>query len=194
MGGGEIHRPHARGRNRRLLSGILSTVTRRMGAVTPGDRARAVHMSVNTPVTVISKVTRNWREFFQFVIGMLLLVVAFSVGIRLVPPDAVHISQSVEATGHILAQRTIADPRIVADYYARLNSMPATPGPMTCPLRYNPVTTYTVTFTRWGLPIEGATLADVSCPFWWIIRGGVPERPRFDYTHVMQPVLAQVQP
>ena len=57
----------------------------------------------------------------------LLLLAGYEVVVHIAQPDAVQISQSVDATGHILAQRTITDPRTVADYYARINRLPELP-------------------------------------------------------------------
>jgi hypothetical protein len=128
---------------------------------------------------------------------VVLLLVGFEVGIRHVSPDAVQISQSSAATGHTLASREITDARNVADFYARINSLPVAPPGATfhCPL-FDPktVTQYTVRFTRWGLPVEVATLTQFGCLYWYISSGGVPGVfIHLDPDGRTQPIL-QVQP
>src|SRR5260370_27799908 len=74
-----------------------------------------------SPKGILGKQMLLW-----LLVGCVLLT-AFEVGIRHVPPDAVQISQSAAATGRTLASREITDARTVADFSARINSLPVAP-------------------------------------------------------------------
>ncbi len=143
-----------------------------------------------------------WRRRRRFILsaigaGVLLLVGTFEAGIRLVPPD------TVQVTEHAWAMYSIYEwappegpcPRClratdwvtlpiqgragvsVADLVARVNDLPTQPWPPARSCIASPERgTYTITFTRWGLPVETATTyAQDSCSRWWLSRGGIPE-------------------
>jgi hypothetical protein len=106
---------------------------------------------------------------------LFLLLVGLEVGIRQVAPDAVQVTVSVAATGHTLASRAIADPRLASDLYARINRLPWA-GPASvyhCGLSGPDPVTFAYRFTRWSLPVEVATLP--VCGGWEVIRGGLTD-------------------
>ncbi|HEX9413891.1 MAG TPA: hypothetical protein VF916_10350 [Ktedonobacterales bacterium] len=110
---------------------------------------------------------------------VLLLLVDFEVGIRHVPPDGVQVITTSAESGRTLSTQEITNARTVADFYARLNSLPLDQrfvDPNTCPLRYLPtLESYTVRFTRWGLPVVVATWDSLQCiPIWEFSSGGLP--------------------
>lgn len=147
---------------------------------------------------------RNGLGLYGKAMGFWLLVVLIfvgvEVGIRHVPPDAVQVSAYFVASGRTLSTREITDTRTVADYFARLNSLPSGITLLEvqgCPLRYLPtLVNYTARFTRWGLPIMVATLDNNQClPTWEFSSGGLPATwfPHSDPDGRMQPILQQVQ-
>jgi hypothetical protein len=110
---------------------------------------------------------------------VVLLLVGFEVGIRHVPPDGVQVTTTSSESGRTLSTQEITNARTVAEFYARLNSLPLDQrfvDPKTCPLRYLPtLENYTVRFTRWGLPVVVATWDSLQCiPTWEFSSGGLP--------------------
>lgn len=157
-----------------------------MSARTAGNRspARAPH-----PKSM-------WRNRFLLAVpAVLLLLVGFEVGIRLVTPDTVQVTVSVAGGGRMLATREIADALTVADLYTQINGLPSVglspvyhcglPGP-------DPVA-FGFRYTRWGLPVEVATLPDPGCAGWWISRGGLSDG-HDDPNGETRAILSEVQP
>lgn len=143
----------------------------------------------------VPKTLRRLRLLMgAFLLGVLLFA-SYEVVIHIAQPDAVQISQSVAATGHILAQRTITDPRTVADYYARINRLPELP-PDTYYVSCLPINVpyYRVTFFYRGIAIENATFINDGCSPWFITRGPGPATRVWDPENLTQPILAQAQP
>jgi len=125
-----------------------------------------------------------------------LLAAGYEVLVYTAQPDAVHISRSLYSGGRILAERTITDPRIVADDYQTLNRLPSAENlvfhgcaPATA---YSRIEDYRVTFTYHGIDIEDAFIIAWSCATWRIDRYPL-EAVYWDPTGLMTPILATVQ-
>jgi hypothetical protein len=155
----------------------------------------AAHVSIN-----VKKVRLGPWLLVGGLVALLVLLVGYKFAIQHVQPDTVQISQYVDATGHVLAERTITDPRTVADYYARINSIPQVPPNESfnaCTLfDRDTVTDYSVIFTYRGIDVEDATLTQFGCPMWSINHGNLPgpQIYYFDAADVAKPILAQAQP
>jgi hypothetical protein len=90
-----------------------------------------------------------------------------------VPPDAVRVSATTYPHGPVLVDRTITDPRIVADLWARLAHLPALEWRMGCMLAPRDPIRYVFRFTRWGAPVTvAAPRADGCGPRQWGISSG----------------------
>ncbi len=122
-----------------------------------------------------------------------ILFAGYETAVRLVAPDAVRVRVAVAANGQTLATRTITDARTVADLYARITPLPfAGPHPVySCPPIGPDTVTFTLTFTRWELPIEAATKP--ACGGWQVSRGGVYDV-RDDPNGQTRAILDEIQP
>jgi hypothetical protein len=154
---------------------------------------RTVRDSRSVPARPARHLLGAWR-FWAVALAISAIVVVpigFEVGIRLVPPDAVRVTASSVADGHMLVTHEITDPRIVADLYDRINSLPlipegaiihcGLPGPMS----------YDFSFTRRGVVIEDAAPGDCT-PVWSVSRGGIVSG-RWDLKGQTVGILAEAQ-
>jgi hypothetical protein len=90
-----------------------------------------------------------------------------------VPPDAVRVSAVAYPYGPVLMDRTITEPRTVADLAARLNRLPAFEWRMGCTLAPPDPVRYVFHFTRWGMPVAVASLVPGDCaPLRWGVSSG----------------------
>jgi hypothetical protein len=122
--------------------------------------------------------TGNRRNRVILVIAaVLILLVGFEIGLRRVPPDAVEVSFAFAAQGHYVVLHEITDARTVTDLYTRVNDLPPTDvfAVDRCRPRRPDTLMYSFRFTRWGLPIETATLVAQGCSVWAVFRGFLPE-------------------
>lgn len=126
--------------------------------------------------------------------AVLIILVGFEVALRRVPPDAVQVSTAFAAQGNYVPRREITDARTVADLYARINDLP--PDSLfavdSCPQPGPDTLMYSFRFTRWGLPVEVATLVEKNCSVWSLVRGGLPEVHN-DPTGQTQVILSEAQ-
>lgn len=156
------------------------------------------HTAGEVPPASASHPKRIWRSrsvvrVALAVAAVLVLLVGFEVSIRLVPPDAVLVSAS-SSSGRTLATREIADARTVSDLYAGINDLPGAglsadyncvePAPNALAISFR--------FTRWGLPVEGATLPGDGCGSWSVTRGGIPDS-RYDPNGQTRAILSEAQ-
>ena len=149
-------------------------------------------------MTITGSTTRRRLLGLAVVLVLLgcLLAAGYEVLVYTAQPDAVHISRSLYSGGRILAERTITDPRIVADDYQTLNRLPSAENlvfhgcaPATA---YSRIEDYRVTFTYHGIDIEDAFIIAWSCATWRIDRYPL-EAVYWDPTGLMTPILATVQ-
>ncbi len=130
--------------------------------------------------------------------ALFILLVGFEVGIRQVSPDAVQVSTATAAQGYYFATREITDAHTVADLYTRINGLPsARPFAILfppCPTPSPDTLMYSFRFTRWGLPVEVATLVEQGCSVWEFIRGGIPGARNDPTGRQTQVILDEAQP
>jgi hypothetical protein len=124
--------------------------------------------------------------------AVLLLLLGFEVGLRRVPPDAVEVSTAFAVQGHYFGTRAITHARTVADLYARINDLPPADvfAVNRCWPRSPETLMFSFRFTRWGLPIETATLVAQGCSVWAVFRGFLPEAHK-DPTGQTQAILSE---
>jgi hypothetical protein len=134
-----------------------------------------------------------WLRTLAVTLAVLLVLTGVQVGVRVLPPDAVQVTASAAASGQTLARATVNDKGTVADWYARINSLPAIDLLYKC--SGSPPVPHAVTvkldFLRWGLPIEVATLAGNSCA--WDVSQGVIPSARDDPTGQTSAILFEVR-
>lgn len=124
------------------------------------------------------------------IVALVVLFVAFEIGVRLLTPDAVHYTtQVVSPTGQVFSSTsgTITDPAVVAHYRAAMTAKPTgryvwqTWRRVTCA----GVDPYSATYTfLWhGLPIEVIMLAPTCGDNYEISQGGLPDPQIYDVPH-----------
>jgi len=124
------------------------------------------------------------------IVALIVLFVAFEIGVRLLPPDAVHYTTQVVApTGQVFSSTsgTITDPAMVAHYRAAMTARPSgkyvwqTWRQVSCG-GFDPYSA-TYTFLWHGLPIEVVTRASRCADTYEISSGGFPDPRIYDVPH-----------